>query len=130
MQTPPHLQAGKLRQRITILDPTQVTTAQDSFGGEIPGSSPAIIADNLPAAIEFVTAKQQYTAQTFTSLVTHNVTIRWMPGIKAQQEVTFTDGEGRARVLQIQFVDNPSEKNHFLILSCVERDQSARVVVS
>jgi SPP1 family predicted phage head-tail adaptor len=130
MQTPTHLQAGKLRHRIRILDPTLVTTQQDSFGGEIPGTDPAVVADNLPAAIEFVAAKQQYTASTFTSLVTHNVTIRWMPGIKAQQEVTFQDAEDRRRVLQIQFVDNPDERNHFLILSCLERDQSARVGVS
>jgi SPP1 family predicted phage head-tail adaptor len=131
MQTPPtYIQAGKLRQRIRILDPTVVTTAQDSFGGEIPGTDPAVIADNLPAAIEFVAAKLQYTASTFTSQVTHSVLIRWMPGIKAQQEVTFTDAEGRARVLQIQFIDNPDERNHFLILSCLERDQSARVLIS
>jgi SPP1 family predicted phage head-tail adaptor len=130
MQTPTRIEAGQLRHRINIIDPTQITTQQDGFGGEIPASAPTPFAVDVHAKIEFVAAKLQYTASTFTSQVTHNITIRWRPGIRAQQEVTYVDDEGRTRILQIQFIDNPKELKHFLVLSCLERDQSTRLVVS
>lgn len=128
MQT--YIEAGKLRHRIKIVDPTVVDTgAQDSFGQIIPGANPPTVADNLPASIEFVSAKQIYAAQTFTSQVTHRITIRWMAGIKPEQEVQFTDPEGKDRHVQIVSIDNPDQQSRMLILNCLERDQSVRVDV-
>jgi head-tail adaptor len=127
MPPPTYIEAGKLRQRVTIIDPTQAPSGQDSFGGIILTTG-VLIAENIPAAIEFVSAKLQYVGM-FTSQVTHRVTIRWMPGIKAQMEIIFTDAEGRERKLQIMFIDNPDERKHMLILSCLERDQSVLVAI-
>lgn len=124
-----YVEAGKLRQRITITDPATVGGTQDAYGELIPGADPTPIYDNLPARIEFVAGKQVYTAATFTSQVTHRVTIRWAPGIKPQQRVTFLDVEGNKRQLQIMFIDNPEERRRMLILNCLERDQSARADV-
>lgn len=121
-----YIAAGQLRHRIKIIDPTTVSSTQDSFGQPIPAKDPPVIAENLPAMIEFLSGKQVYTAATFTSQVTHRVTIRWRAGIKPQQEVNFTDPEGKVRDLQIMFIDNPDELNRMLILNCLERDQSVR----
>ena len=120
-----YIEAGKLRQRITIVDPTQVTTVQDTFGGNVAGQEqPLVIARDLPAAVEFVSDKMVYSAQQYVSQVTHRVTIRWMAGITAKQQVVYKDPEGRQRVLQVQGVGNPDERNRMLILNCLERDDS------
>jgi head-tail adaptor len=124
-----YIQAGKLRQRITILDLTVgVAGSQDSFGGIVPGPQPTPIADDLPASIEFVSAKESYSGDQFVSLVTHRVTVRWLPGVRANQSVLFTDAEARVRTLQVLAVDNPDERNKMLILSCQERDDSTRQI--
>jgi head-tail adaptor len=123
-----YIEAGRLRDRITISAPaTAVNGSQDAYGEIISAANPPIIAENVPAMIEFVGGKQVYTAETYMSQVTHRVTIRWMPGLLPQQGVTFTDQEGRLRQLQIMFVDNPDQRNRMLILNCLERDLSVRV---
>jgi SPP1 family predicted phage head-tail adaptor len=120
-----YVEAGKLRQIVQIVDPTQVTTVQDSFGGNVAGQEqPLVIARDLPASIEFVSDKMVYSAQQYVSQVTHKVTIRWMPGITAKQEVVYLDPEGRQRVLQVQGVGNPDERNRMLVLNCLERNDS------
>jgi len=124
-----YIEAGKLRQRITVTDPATVGGTQAPDGELIPDADPAPIYKDLPARIEFVSGKQVYTAATFTSQVTHRVTIRWAPGIKPQQRITFLDAEGQTRQLQIMFIDNPDERRRMLILNCLERDQSARADV-
>ena len=131
MAAPKYIEAGKLRDRITISDAATSNGQQDAFGEIISGASPPIIpgGENVPAMIEFVAGRQVYSTETFTSQVTHRVTLRWMPGIKPQQEVNFLDYEGNKRNLQIMFIDNPDQRNRMLILNCLERDQSARVDV-
>lgn len=126
MQQRQYIEAGKLRHRITVTDPATVAGTQDEYGEIIAGANPPVVAEDIPAMIEFLAGKQVYTAATFTSQVTHRVTIRWIPGIKPQQEVNFTDPEGKKRNLQIMFIDNPDERKRMLVLSCLERDQSVR----
>jgi head-tail adaptor len=126
---PNYIQAGKLRHRITILDLTVgVPGSQTPSGGIIPGPQPTPIAEDLPAAIEFVSAKETYSGDQFISQVTHRVTIRWKPGIRANQQIYFTDAEGRQRTFRVLFIDNPDERNKMLILSCLETDESTRQI--
>jgi head-tail adaptor len=121
-----YIEAGKLRDRITISDPSTASGTQDGYGEILPGANPPIVAEDVPAMIEFASGKEVYTAETFTSQVTHRITIRWIAGIKPQQEVQFVDAEGNTRNLQIMFIDNPDQRARMLILSCLERDQSVR----
>jgi head-tail adaptor len=126
---PQYIQAGRLRDRITISAPATSTGTQDGYGEVISGANPPIVADNVPAEIEFVSGRIAYTAETFLSQVTHRITIRWMPGVKPQQEINFVDQEGNTRNLQVLYIDNPDQKNLMLILFCLERDLSTRVDV-
>lgn len=110
------IKAGELRQIIQIVQPT---LAQDSFGGW------QIDADNLYsevwAKVEALNGRELYAAQQKISEVTHRITIRWMPGVKAKQNVWFD-----SREFQIEAVENPDEIQHLLYLLCIERDDSAR----
>jgi len=125
-----YIEAGSLRDRITISDPATQSGTQDDYGEVISGANPPIVASNVPAKIEFISGRNVYTSETFVSQVTHRVTLRWMPGVKPQQEINFVDQEGNTRNLQIMFIDNPDQRNLMLILNCLERDLSTRVDVT
>jgi SPP1 family predicted phage head-tail adaptor len=114
------LQAGKLRQRIKIVNPT---LAQDTFGGtRIDVAAPFAI---VWASVEALSGRELYAAQQKVSEVTHRVRIRWMRGVKPQMNIWLGDPDGD-REFQIQSVENPDETRHYLDLLCVERDLSAR----
>ena len=110
------LAAGDLRHRITIVDPTATVTGQDSFGGPSVSTAPAVIADNIPAKVTFVSGKQVYAGQQLVSQVTHEVAIRYMNGVKVRQNVLW---EGRT--LEITSAD-PDVRKVWLFLSCLERE--------
>jgi SPP1 family predicted phage head-tail adaptor len=108
--------AGQLRQQIKIVD---LTNSQDSFGGVAIDSATPFA--TVWAKVDPLSGRELYAAQQKVSEVTHRITIRWMPGITAKQNVWFGD-----RQFQIQAVENPEELNKILYLLCVERDRSAR----
>jgi SPP1 family predicted phage head-tail adaptor len=105
-----------------------LASEQDGFGG--PVTSDATPFATVWASIEAVSGKELYSAQQMTAQVTHLVTIRWVPGVKSKMDVWFTDLIGSpaaplTRQFQILDVQNPDEKQHVLLLYCIERDDSA-----
>jgi len=108
------IRAGRLRQRVEIVQPG---TSKDSFGGVSPdgGTSLGVIW----ASIEALNGRDALAAQAFTSIGTHLVTIRWMPGVLAKQVVKFG-----TRRFQIEAVLNPDERTKILKLLCVEVNDS------
>lgn len=99
----------------------QANTTEDPFGGSDPGMAGATPIGNFYAKIESLTLREIYAAQQKVSQVSHRVTLRWVPGVKAGMLVWF----GR-RQFQIQDVDNVMEFNKKLELLCLERDDSRR----
>ncbi len=115
------VQAGKLRHVVQILN---LATQQDAFGG--PVTADAKVFATLRGSVEALAGKELYTAQQMVAEVTHKVTVRWYPGIKAKMDVWFSTGSPVVtRQFQIMAVLNPDELNKLLILMCIERDDSA-----
>lgn len=71
------------------------------------------------AAIEPLTGRELYVAQQRVAEVSHKVTIRWFPGILANQGIWY----GK-RLFDIQVVLDPDERKCFLVLLCKERNDS------
>lgn len=109
------ISAGALRQWISIVAPS---TSQDLMGGTQIGGG-AILA-NCWASIETLSGRDALAAQQFVELVTHKVTIRYLPGVAARQVVQFG-----SRQFQIMAVLNPDEQTKKLILLCIEVNGNA-----
>jgi SPP1 family predicted phage head-tail adaptor len=112
----PTLQAGKLRHRIKIVEPT---LAQDSFGGTAIDVARPVA--TVWASVETLAGREIEAAQALVGIATHKITMRWQRGIRAKQNVWWED-----RQFQIQYVDNPDGIHHVLVLICIEREDSTR----
>jgi SPP1 family predicted phage head-tail adaptor len=95
-----------------------LSLAQDTFGGTVIDQENVFA--TVWASVEALSGRELYSAQQKVSEVTHLITIRWLAGVKARMNVWFDD-----RQFQIQAVENPDERRHFLRLLCIERDDSA-----
>jgi SPP1 family predicted phage head-tail adaptor len=101
--------AGKLNRKVTIQSPS---TTQDEYG------APTQVWTDLIttwAAIRAATSKEVYAASGFTSQLSHIITIRWRPGIQANQRIAY-----RGRTFEIQAVADPDESRVELNLLCLE----------
>lgn len=118
----PNIRAGKLRFPIQIYSRSRV---QDAAGGLVPGD--AVLFYDVWANIESVSDQEVYSALQMTAQVTHKITIRYLPGVKASMDVVFNDGASPAvvRVFTIIAVVNPDERRHVQYLMCLERADSA-----
>jgi SPP1 family predicted phage head-tail adaptor len=116
MSSKTRIRAGDLRHRIQLVQPTLV---QDKSGGV--EEDQATIFATVWAQIEALTGRELYAAQQRVSQVSHQITLRYMPGITATLNVRFNNRE-----FQILSVENPDERTKMLILLCLERDSSAR----
>lgn len=113
----PILRAGELRNQILLVQPT---LAQDSSGAwKIDAVN---LVATLPAAVYDLSGRELYAAQQRVAEVTHVILIRYMDGVKAKMNVWF--GTREFQILAIQNPDN--QKPYFLMLLCLERDDSAR----
>jgi SPP1 family predicted phage head-tail adaptor len=110
------IHAGRLRHQIKIVD---LVLAQDTFGGTQIDSG-AVFAV-VWAEVLALSGRELEAAQQKVSEVTHRITLRYLPGIVAQQNVWFDD-----RQFQIEDVEDPDERRKILFLLCIERDNSAR----
>jgi len=110
------IRAGELRHRIQLVKPTLL---QDASGGF--EEDQANVVATVYAKIEALSGRELYAAQQKVSEVSHQITIRYMPGIDATLNIRFG-----GREFQIQYVENPDERTKMLILLCIERDSSAR----
>jgi head-tail adaptor len=78
----PMLCAGRLRHIIDLVLPSAV---QDSTGGVIPGQS--VVFAEVWASVEAIGGTEQASAGSFTSVVTHQVTIRYIGNSPSWQAV-------------------------------------------
>jgi SPP1 family predicted phage head-tail adaptor len=112
------IRAGKMRQRVTIVAPG---TTRDTFGGTTPGGGNVI--GNVWAEVTALSGRDAVAAQSFSSIATHKVTIRWMANVTAKCQVKFV---GRNRTFQIEAPLDPDERQKVLHLLCVEVNDSVQ----
>ena len=110
------VQVGALRHRVEIVN--LQSGPQDVFG-----------ASSAPVKVPFATVwgrvqalqgKDLYQAEQFVSQVSHQVTIRYMRGIKGGDYVVYD-----RRAFRIQAVINPEERNIILNLLCLENNDGS-----
>lgn len=116
----PTLFAGRFRHPINIVAQND---SQDSTGGFNPNNT--TIVATVWASIEALSGAEKFAAHEFVSQVSHQVVIRYMPGISSALQVQFA-----GRRFQIESVLNPDERNKILILLCIEINDSNQQVVS
>jgi SPP1 family predicted phage head-tail adaptor len=110
------MQAGPLRQRVTIVSKTEIKTPQFGFREE-----PVVIATRAPASVEPLSGRELEQAQQIAPRTTHRVTIRYRTGIKAGQQVTYHDGRQGDRAFEIVAPPlDPDEAHRKLELLCRE----------
>ena len=115
----PLLQAGKMRHRIQIVEPT---LTQDSMGGWSVNDNVVLL--TTWASIDPLTAAEKFAAHEFSESVSHKVWIRdprsALPGgIGSNMQVWFD-----TRQFQIVGVLRPTEVSYAICLMCVEINQS------
>jgi SPP1 family predicted phage head-tail adaptor len=108
------IRSGDLRQQITIVKPG---TTPDSFGGTTPGGGTVL--GTVWASVTALQGRDAVAAQSFSSIATHQIIIRYLAGVAANCQVMFG-----TRTFQIQAVLNPNELTKKLILLCVEINDS------
>lgn len=89
------------------------TVMQDEYGEEIKTWETFA---TLPARVEPLQGDERWNAQQFHAEVTHRVTVRWLAGVLPTMRVVH-DG----RILEIESVINPDERNEIVELMCIER---------
>ena len=105
--------AGELNRRITI---QQQATTSDDFGGL---DAPTVFASNVPASIKpYRGGRERYAAQQVTAEVSHEIVIRWRPGMKSSMTILY-----KGRLFLIVTITDPDEQQVELHLLCLERDE-------
>lgn len=100
---------GKLRHRITF---QERTTTQDSYG------QPLLTWTDVATvwgAVEPLNGRELMAAEAVQSEITHQVVIRYRPGITAKMRVLYG-----TRVFDIQNVLDENERHRMLTLLCLE----------
>jgi len=103
------MQSGQLRKRLTI---QQRSTAQDSYGQ--PLTAWADVA-TVWGAVEPLNGRELLAAEAVQSEITHQVVMRYRPGITAKMRVLYG-----SRVFDIQNVLDENERHRMLTLLCLE----------
>lgn len=103
------MRAGDLRKRITI----EQRSASQSASGE--QSHAWTLVAVVSAAVEPMSGRELEKAQAVFAEVSHQVLIRWRPGITAKMRVSY-DG----RLFNIGAVIDENERHRQLTLLCVE----------
>jgi len=109
------IQAGKLRQRVTIQSPA---TGQDDMGA--PTLEPWVLVAEVWAGIEPLSGSELEQARRVVADVTHRVTLRYRDGLNANSVVFRWRLLLGTRVFQIESVINPGENLESLDLLCRE----------
>jgi SPP1 family predicted phage head-tail adaptor len=100
---------GKLRKRVQL---QHLVRNQDDFGEAIPSYTPYA---TVWASVEPLQGRELEHAQQISAEITHRVTIRYIAAVTSEHRVVY--GE---RILEIESVINPEERNEMLILMCKE----------
>jgi SPP1 family predicted phage head-tail adaptor len=100
---------GRLRKRVQL---QQLVRNQDDFGEAVPSYSTYA---TVWASVEPLQGRELEFAQQISAEITHKVTIRYNAAVTSEHRVVY--GE---RILEIEAVINPEERNEMLILMCKE----------
>ena len=103
------MQAGQLRRRVTI---QQRSATQDEYGQPLNSWTDVT---TVCAAIEPMSGRELLAAQAVNSEVSHNVTIRYIPGITAAMRLNYG-----GRLFNIHSVLDENERHRMLTLQCSE----------
>lgn len=112
------IDSGKLRHRIDIVT---VSPTQDSTGGI--NFSDAVVFASVWATVKAVGGDESFSGQSETSVVSHQIVIRYLVGITSAMQVRF-DG----RHFQVKDVLNPDGRNKMLCLQSVEINDSRQQI--
>lgn len=110
------IRAGKMHQRVELVLPG---TSRDSYGGTNAGGGASL--GSVWAEVVALSGRDAVAAQSFSSIATHQVTIRWMPNVTAKCQVKLYH-----RTFQVEAVLNPDERTKVLHLLCVEVNDSSQ----
>lgn len=112
---PYHVQVGALKHRVVLEESTRVADGQGGYAvtwAEVGGAGAA----TLWARIRPLSGKEQVAHQQLQNTLTHEVVIRYRPGVTGAMR--FTRG---ARVFNIRGIPrNIDENNEWLVLDCEE----------
>lgn len=103
------MQAGQLRHRVTLQQPTNVEGDEGEY------TQQWVDVAELDAFVEPVSASESFFVEQVNNEVTHKITIRAYEGIKPTWRFVFMN-----RVLNIDRVTTPKEQLHFQIAFCIE----------
>ena len=106
------LNAGKLRHRVDIEQPV---IAQDSETGAITETW-AVFAQNIPAAIEPLSARDFIQSGAAQSEITTRITVRWLEGVRPNMRVV--DGDTRYNIRGV--LPDKNSGREYLTLPCDE----------
>ena len=104
------MKIGKLRQRITI---QQLSTNTDSFGQGEKGWTHFA---TCWAAVEPLSGKEFWNAQTIAAEITTRVKIRYREGVKPTMRILFG-----SRIFEIKAITDPEEAKRELQILCSEK---------
>lgn len=107
--------AGELRHKVRIIELGLSQTA----GGATEIAN--YLVGDAWGAVEALQGRELYAAQQRVAEVTHKVTIRYRSGIKAKNRVWYGNRE-----FQVAAVYDQLETREFLVLLCIERNDSSR----
>lgn len=105
------LRAGVLNKRVTL---QTVGTSADGRGGVSETWSDTV---TLWAHVEELSGSETFEAQQIASNLTHRVTLRYRTSVTPQQRLKYG-----TRILKIQSIRNPDQRNEMLELFCSEED--------
>jgi len=100
---------GKLKKRVQL---QTLARNQDSFGEAVPSYSDYA---TVWASVEPLQGRELEHAQQISAEVNYRVTIRYNAKVNSEHRVVY--GE---RILEIEAVINPEERNELLVLMCKE----------
>jgi SPP1 family predicted phage head-tail adaptor len=103
------MNVGKLRKRVQL---QHLARNQDSFGEAVPSYSTYA---TVWASVEPLQGRELEHAQQISAEVTHRVTIRYNAAVTPEHRVLYG-----TRILEIEAVINPEERNEYLVLMCKE----------
>jgi SPP1 family predicted phage head-tail adaptor len=107
------MQIGKMRRRCSLQAPPQETEGQNQYGEVVPSW---VEVCQVWAAVEPLEGRKLWQAQQVQPDVTHEVRIRYRPGVKTAMRIVY-----QGRIFAIKAIMDVEERHWELRLMCVEQ---------
>lgn len=109
-RAPWEIDSSELRETVAI-----VANVGDQTESGYVAPMPVVIADGLPAKVEQTSFTERFATERVEALLTHRVTLRYLPNIERSMHVLWN-----GRRLEIAELDNVGNRDHKLVLECAE----------